>query len=155
MTSFFTHMFVGILFAELILRYKLKDASERAENRVKYWWVGLFSGLLPDLDVIPAYILGLHPYALHHIITHTFLAIGVVALFTFYIYRDNPLTLPFFAGYSMHLVVDFLDNSISPLGPFDPITEWGLLAGWGPIPGGSWASEFWLPPWGPLLYGDH
>ncbi len=155
MTSFFTHMAVGILFAEAILRYRLNDVGERAENRLKYWWVGLFAGLLPDLDVIPGIILGLHPYTFHHIVTHTFFAIAVVALFAFIIFRENPLSLPFFAGYSMGVFVDFLDNSISPLGPFDTITEWGLLAGWRPIPGGSWASEFWLPPWGPLLYGDH
>ncbi len=147
-------MAVGIALAELILRYRIKDPSERADNRVKYWWVGLFAGLVPDLDVIPALILGVHSYTFHHWITHTFLALGIVALFTLVIFRDKWYSLPIFAGYSAHLLADFIDNSIAPWGPFDPITEWGLLT-YGPIPGGSWASEYWLPPWGPIFYHDH
>jgi hypothetical protein len=58
--------------------------------------------------------------------------------------------LPLFVAFSMHLVVDYLDNSISPLGPFLPTIEVGLLCGWGVMPG-SWASEFWLLP----QYKDH
>ena len=155
MTSFITHMSVGIIFAEIILRIRIKDVNERTDNRVRYWWIGLFGGLIPDLDFIPAIILGVHTYTFHHIVTHTFLALGIVALFTLVIFRNNPLSLPFLTGYSMHMGVDFVDNSITPLGPFDSITEWGLLAGWRPLPGGSWSNEYWLPPWGPLLYGNH
>ncbi|MHA1298644.1 MAG: metal-dependent hydrolase [Candidatus Helarchaeota archaeon] len=153
MVSFLSHMAIGIFCAEIILRFRTKNSpDDRAEKRVKYWWVGLFAGLAPDLDVIPGIILGLHSYTFHHIITHTFLALGIIAILTLIVFKKNPLSLVFFAGYSSHLLADFIDNSISPLGPFDTVTTWGLIPGWVPLPGGSWASEFWLPPWGPLIY---
>lgn len=154
MVSFLMHMAIGIVFAEIILRYRIKNMAERGQKRVKYWWTGFFGGLIPDLDIILAYILGVQTYTFHHIYTHTFLAIGIVALFSLLIFRNNPLSLPFFTGYSMHLVVDFIDNSITPLGPFDTTTAWGLLSGWGPLPGGNWASKYWEPPWGPF-YKNH
>ncbi|MDD1778013.1 MAG: metal-dependent hydrolase, partial [Candidatus Helarchaeota archaeon] len=78
MVSFLAHMAVGILVAELILRLRTKDPNERAEKRSNYWLVGMIAGLVPDLDVIPALLLGVHPYSFHHIYTHTFLAIGIV-----------------------------------------------------------------------------
>jgi membrane-bound metal-dependent hydrolase YbcI (DUF457 family) len=139
-------MAVGILFAELILRLRTKDLDERSEKRVKYWAAGLIAGLIPDLDIIPALITGEHPYTYHHIYTHTFLALGIVAIFCFVIFRKNELALPFFMAFFMHLFVDYMDNSISPLGPFLPTVELGLLCGWGIIPLGGWASEFWLDP---------
>lgn len=146
MVSTFAHVAIAILFAELILRLRTKDPDERSEKRVKYWLIGIIAGTIPDLDVIPAVIMGLHPYAFHHIYTHTFLAMGIIAVFCFVIFRKNELALPFFAGYGLHLAADYIDNTISPLGLFDPVTELGLLRGWGPIPGGSWASEYWLTP---------
>ncbi|NVM53189.1 MAG: metal-dependent hydrolase [Candidatus Helarchaeota archaeon] len=146
MVSFISHMAIGILFAEIILRLRTKDLNERSEKRVKYWTIGLIAGLIPDLDIIPGYILGVHPYTFHHIYTHTFLALGIVAIACLVIFRKNELAFPFFTGYGMHLVFDYFDNSISPLGPFVPEIELGLLCGWGTIPGGSWASEYWLLP---------
>ncbi len=145
MVSFLAHMAVGILIAELILRIRTQDPIERSEDRVRYWIVGLFAGLLPDLDVVPALLTGQHPYTFHHTFTHTFLAMGIVAVCCLILFRKNKYALPFFGGYGMHLVVEFIDNSIAPLGPFYPNIEWGLLSGWGPMPG-TWASEFWLLP---------
>lgn len=52
----------------------------------------------------------------------------------------------FSLGYSTHLLLNFIDNSISPFGPFLPTIEWGLLCRWQEIPGGGWHSEFWLQP---------
>ena len=142
MVSFLAHMAVGILFAELILRLRTKDPNERAEKRISYWLIGMVAGLTPDLDVIPAILLGVHPYTFHHIFTHTFLAIGIVAVLCLVVFRKNQLALPFFAGFGMHLGVEFFDNSITPLGPFLPNMELGLLCGWGIMPGG-WDSNFW------------
>jgi len=135
-------MTVGILFAELILRLRTKDQNERAEKRRNYWLVGMIAGLVPDLDVIPAILLGVHPYSFHHIYTHTFLAIGIVAVLCLVVFRKNQLALPFFAGFGMHLAVEYIDNSITPLGPFLPKVELGLLCGWDIMPGG-WDSNFW------------
>ncbi|MHA1321767.1 MAG: metal-dependent hydrolase [Candidatus Helarchaeota archaeon] len=145
MVSVLAHMGIAVLCAELILRLRTKDSNIRASKRLKYWTIGLIAGLIPDLDVIPALILGVHSYTFHHIYTHTFLAVGILAIGYFFL-RKNELMLPLVSGYYLHLFVDFIDNSISPLGPFDPVTEWGLIAGWGPIPGGGWQSEYWLHP---------
>lgn len=145
MVSFIAHMGIGILFAELILRLRTKDPEERSMKRLRYWSIGLLAGLLPDLDVIPAIILGVHSYTFHHIITHTFLAMAIIAV-AYFFFRKKELALPFLAGYYTHLFADYIDNSISPLGPFDSITELGLLPGWGPMPGGGWHSEYWLTP---------
>lgn len=136
-------MTIGILFAELILRVRTKDLNERAEKRVRYWFIGMIAGIIPDLDVIPALILNVHPYTLHHTYTHTFLAIGIIAILSFVVFRKNQLALPFFAGFGMHLAVEYVDNSITPLGPFLPNIELGLLCGWDIMPGG-WDSNFWL-----------
>ncbi len=143
MVSVIAHMGIGILFAELFLRLRIKDKDERSVKRIRYWGIGLLAGLIPDLDIIPALIMGVHSYTYHHIFTHTFLAVGILAI-VFLIFRKYEIAKPFVAGYYMHLVADFIDNSIAPLGPFDSVTEFGLLPGWGPIPGGSWASEYWL-----------
>lgn len=145
MVSVIAHMGIGILFAELILRLRIKDLDERSQKRMTYWGIGLLAGLIPDLDIIPALIIGVHSYTFHHIFTHTFLALGILAI-AYVIFRKHELALPFVAGYYMHLFADYIDNSIAPLGPFDSVTELGLLPGWGPIPGGSWASEYWLTP---------
>ena len=146
MVSIVAHVGIGILFAELVLRLRIKDKDERSLKRVTYWSMGLIAGLIPDLDVIPAIILGVHSYTFHHIFTHTFLALGVVAIICFGFLRKNEYATPFFFGYGLHLFADYIDNSIAPLGPFDATTELGLLPGWGQIPGGSWASEYWLYP---------
>ena len=144
------HVAIGILFTELILRLRIKDPTERSDKRLKYWGIGLLFGLMPDLDVIPALILGVHSYTFHHIFTHTFLAVGILAIITI-IFRKKELALPMFAAYGSHLLADFIDNSIAPLGPIFPTIEWGLVPGWGHIPLGSWASDFWLQP----QYANH
>ncbi len=143
MVSFITHIGIGIILAEILLRKIDDDPEFRKDNRVKYWWAGALGGLLPDLDVIPSLITGAHPYAYHHIYTHTFLAIGILFLILL-LTKFNPFALAFVFGYYAHLGTDFIDNSISPLGPFDTSTQWGLIAGWSQIPGGGWQSEFWL-----------
>jgi hypothetical protein len=144
LTSTFSHIAVGILFGELILRLRI-NKSDQTKKRFLFWSFGALGGLIPDLDVIPAIIIGVHYYTFHHWITHTFLALGIFAAIWIG-FRKKDWSLPLFVGFSMHLLFDFLDNSIAPLGPFFPSIEWGLLCGWGEIPGGSWASEFWLEP---------
>ncbi|MFX1297625.1 MAG: metal-dependent hydrolase [Promethearchaeota archaeon] len=150
MTSIFTHMAIGILIAELILRLRTKDPTERSEKRVKYWTIGWIAGLLPDLDIIPAVIQGVHSYIYHHFFTHTFLALGIVTVFCLGLFKKNELAFPFFAAFALHLFTDYIDNSISPLGPFFPFNELGLLCGWGTMPCVDsvcgWASEYWLDP---------
>jgi hypothetical protein len=101
--------------------------------------------LVPDLDVLPALFTGEHLYAYHHIYTHTFLALGIIALLLV-VTKLNPYMLAFSLGFGFHLFADFIDNSISPLGPFLPALQWGLIAGWSKIPGGGWESEFWTKP---------
>jgi hypothetical protein len=145
MVSVISHVGVGMIFAEIILRIMFKDADIRTEKRPALWWAGFFGGLIPDLDAIPGYILGVHPYTYHHWITHTFLAVGIVFAIAA-ITKFKPRAIALFLGFGMHLVLDWVDNSISPLGPFLPTIEWGMLAGWGELPGGNWSSEYWLEP---------
>lgn len=154
MVSFIMHMGIGIMFAELIMRLIDDDPEFRKDIRLKFWWLGLLGGLSPDLDVIPSLFTGEHAYTYHHYFTHTFLAVGILVILLV-IMKFNPLMLVYFAGYFMHLTADFIDNSISPLGPFDIIflgkyIEWGLLCGWQEMPCikgvCGWASEFWLYP---------
>lgn len=144
MVSFPAHITIGILVAELVLRLKYKDSAERAEKRINYWVIGLLFGFLPDVDVIPAVILGVHAYTFHHIFTHTFLALAILLTIAL-IVRKWEYSVPMFAAYSSHLLADFIDNSIAPWGPIIPNIEWGIWY-YGPIPGGSWASEYWLQP---------
>ena len=147
-------MGIGIIVAEIVLRLVDDDPEFRKDKRYKFWFVGLLGGLLPDLDIIPALIFDTHSYTFHHYFTHTFLAVGIVFL-VLAITKFNPYILAFFLAYVFHLGTDFIDNSISPMGPFDLIFlgeswEWGLLAGWGPMPciNGvcGWPSEYWLYP---------
>jgi len=155
-----THIGIGIIIAEIIMRLIDDDSEFRRSNRFKFWWAGALGGLAPDLDVIPALILGVHNYTFHHYYTHTFLAVGIIFAILA-IKKFNPYLLAFFLGFVLHLTFDFLDNSISPLGPFDIIfqgqyIEWGLLTGgFQPMPciNGvcGWASEFWFH----LEYANH
>ncbi|MHA1268470.1 MAG: metal-dependent hydrolase [Candidatus Helarchaeota archaeon] len=147
MVSFISHMSIGIICAEIILllKYSGPNSYLRVKNRLLFWSIGMLGGLMPDLDAIPAIIMGLHPYTFHHFYTHTFLALGIM-LGIFLLFRKTKWSLPLFVGFGMHLVVDFIDNSISPLGPFFPTIEWGFIPGWGELPFGTWASEFWLLP---------
>jgi hypothetical protein len=149
MVSVITHFGLGIIVGEIILRISLKEKQLRVEKRPFFWLVGFIGGLFPDLDVIPAYITGQHPYAYHHMFTHTFLAIGILASVIF-VTKFNSYAIIVFFAYFLHLLVDFFDNSISPLGPFLPFVEWGLLCGWQEMPCVNgvcgWASEFWLHP---------
>ena len=146
MVSVFSHIAIGILAAEIILYLKFKDSMKRRNNRLVFWSFGFLGGMIPDLDVIPALIIGVHYYEYHHIYTHTFLALGIVAII-FVLFRKTNWALPLFVGFGLHLVADFIDNSISPFGPFLPSLEWGLMCGWGELPGGNWAAEYWLYPW--------
>lgn len=149
MTSVMAHYGLGIIVGEIILRILLKEHAIRVEKRPFYWLIGFLGGLLPDLDVIPAYITGQHPYTYHHVFTHTFLALGILTI-VILVTKFNPYAIVLFLAFFMHLVLDFIDNSISPLGPFFPLIEWGLLCGWQEIPCVNgvcgWASEFWLQP---------
>ncbi|MGQ4873079.1 MAG: metal-dependent hydrolase [Promethearchaeia archaeon] len=155
MPSFISHIGIGIIFAELILRWIDDDPEFRKEKRYLFWWAGGLGGLAPDLDVIPALILGVHSYTFHHYYTHTFFALGILAVIVVFS-KFNPYGIAFFVGYSLHMTLDFIDNSISPLGPFDIIfmgkyIEWGLLTGGFqemPCVNGvcGWQSEFWLKP---------
>lgn len=144
MVSFPSQLTIGMLFSELILRIRYKDSAERADKRIQYWIVGLIFGAIPDLDVIPAVLIGVHPYTFHHTFTHTFIAVGIILIISL-IFHKWEYSLPMFVGYSTHLLADFIDNSITPWGPFLPNIEWGLWY-YGPIPGDSWASEYWLQP---------
>ncbi len=149
MTSFITHMGIGIILAEIVLRLIDDDPEFRKDKRALFWFAGLIGGLAPDLDVIPALITGEHYYTYHHIYTHTFLALGILFILVI-LTKFNPYMLIFFLAFLAHLGTDFMDNSISPLGPFDISIEWGLLCGWQEIPCVDgvcgWASEFWLLP---------
>lgn len=145
MPSFFLHIGIGFIFAEIILRVFNKDIEDRKNSRPLYLWLGFFGGLGPDLDFIPSIIQGVHFYTYHHTYTHTFLALGIIFAIVL-ITKFNPLALVFLAGWGMHMFADWFDNSITPFGPFLPTLEWGMLCGWGEIPGGSWASEYWLEP---------
>ena len=154
MTSFFTHMGIGIIIAELLLRFMDDDPELRKEKRFKFWFIGLIGGLAPDLDVIPTLFLNVHSYTYHHYFTHTFLALFLLFLLVV-ITKVNPFMLVFFLAYMAHFWTDFIDNSVSPLGPFDILIlgqpwEWGLLSGWGPMPCVNgvcgWASDYWLYP---------
>jgi len=160
MVSFIAHIGIGIIIAEIILRFIDDDPEFRKDKRPLFWWAGALGGLAPDLDVIPSLITGEHPYTYHHIYTHTFLVVGLVLLIVV-ITKFNPYMLAFFFAFVLHLTADFIDNSISPLGPFDIIflgkyIEWGLLTGGFqemPCIEGvcGWASEFWLESG----YADH
>ncbi len=155
MTSFITHMGIGIILAEIVLRFMDDDPENRKEKRYKFWFFGLLGGLAPDLDVIPTLFMSdVSSYAIHHYFTHTFLAVGILFIILA-LTKFNPFMLVFFIGFVAHLGTDFIDNSISPLGPFDILFlgrpwEWGLLAGWGPMPctpdGCGWLSNYWLYP---------
>lgn len=145
--------------AKLFMRFIDDDLEFRKQKRVWFWFFGLLGGLAPDLDVIPALFTGEHVYAYHHYYTHTFLAVFLI-LFLIILFRFNPYLSAFFLGYVLHLIFDFMDNSISPLGPFDIIflgqyVEWGLGCGWQAMPciDGvcGWESEFWLHS----EYADH
>ncbi|MHA1291349.1 MAG: metal-dependent hydrolase [Promethearchaeota archaeon] len=154
MPSFITHIGIGIIFAEIILRLIDDDPEFRKEKRYLFWWAGALGGLAPDLDVIPALILGIHSYTFHHYYTHTFFVLTLVFIVVI-LTKINPYSLVFFIGFFAHLTTDFIDNSICPLGPFDLIflgkpIEWGLLCGWQEMPCANgicgWASQFWLEP---------
>ncbi|MHA1147084.1 MAG: metal-dependent hydrolase [Promethearchaeota archaeon] len=161
MTSFITHIGIGIIFAEIIMRLIDNNPEFKKSKRNLFWWVGGLGGVAPDLDVVPALILGVHSYTFHHYYTHTFLAVGILLFILVVITKSNPLMLVFFIGYIFHLSVDFIDNSISPLGPFDILflgkyIEWGLLTGGFqemPCINGicGWESQFWLEK----EYADH
>jgi hypothetical protein len=147
-----SHVGIGIILAEILLRVIDTDPEYRKEKRVGFWWMGALGALIIDLDAVPAWFLGLHSYTFHHYFTHTFLAIGILFLLVV-LTKFNPFMLAFFIGWVSHMGLDFMDNSISPLGPFDIILtgqpwEWGLLSGWGPMPCVDgvcgWASEYWL-----------
>ena len=64
-----THIGIGIILAEIILRLVDDDPEFRKSNRLAFWWLGALGGLAPDLDVIPALILGLQSYTFHHYFT--------------------------------------------------------------------------------------
>ncbi|MHA1148272.1 MAG: metal-dependent hydrolase [Promethearchaeota archaeon] len=154
MTSVITHMGIGIIIAELFMRFIDDDLEFRKQKRIFFWLFGLIGGLAPDLDVIPAIITGEHFYTFHHYYTHTFFAVFLIFSLII-LFRFNPYLSAFFLGFVLHLTLDFIDNSISPLGPFDMIflgthIEWGMLCGWQEMPciDGvcGWASEFWLYP---------
>ncbi len=160
MTSFITHMCIGIILSEILLRFMDDDTENRKDKRFKFWFFGALGGAAPDLDVIPTLFTNLPSYTFHHYFTHTFFAVGIVFLLVV-VTKFNPFMLAFFLGYFFgHFWIDWLDNSISPLGPFDflftgELIEWGMLARWGPMPitptGSGWLSEYWLYP----QYANH
>ena len=152
-------MGIGLILAEILLRLIDDDPEWRKEKRLSFWWVGLIGGLSPDLDVIPAIFTGEHYYTYHHYYTHTFLAVGVLFVLVLAL-KFNPYMVAYFLAFVAHLGTDFIDNSISPIGPFDIIfldtkIEWGLLCGWQEMPCVDgvcgWASLFWQLP----EYGGH
>lgn len=137
MTSVITHIGIGIIFAEIALRLSEKSEECIKNNRWLYWIFGALGGLTPDLDFVPALITGESFNTYHHTYTHTLLALGIVfgiiALTKF-----HPLALAYFLGFSLHLLTDFIDNTITPFGPFLPDVYWGLrlsemfeVNGWG------------------------
>jgi len=147
-------MGIGIILAELFMRFIDDDLDFRKEKRPLFWFIGMLGGLSPDLDVIPSLFTGEHAYTYHHYFTHTFLAMGILLVLVV-VFRFNPLMIAYFLAYFGHLATDFIDNAISPLGPFDLLLfgkyiEWGLLCGWQEMPCVDgvcgWASEFWLDP---------
>jgi hypothetical protein len=127
MTSVITHIGIGIIFAEILLRV-LTDKSEYKEKRISFWFFGLLGGLTPDLDIIPALILGKDICYFHHYFTHTILAVILCIIIISY-FKFNPLSLVFFIGYILHLFTDFIDNSLTPFSPFFLyIDELGFLS---------------------------
>jgi len=125
MSSVITHMGVGVVIAEILLRIWETDPDCVIKNRLWFWLFGAFGGLVPDLDVVPAIITGEMMWTYHHIYTHTLLAVGIMVVITAAM-RFKPLPSTVLAGFVAHLILDFFDNSILPFSPFDQVTEWGL-----------------------------
>lgn len=125
MPSFIAHMLFGLLFAELYILCFHGDIERNKKITLRV--LGSLGGLLPDLDVIPALILGLPMYSLHHYFTHTFLAILVVSVSMVIIRKKESFVLGM--GYLLHLGLDLVDNSLPLLSPFILEWEFGLNIG--------------------------
>ncbi len=111
MPPIYIHIIIGILLAELILRKIENDpetfAERRKEKRWWFWLAGGLGGLSPDLDIIPALIMGEPIFTYHLIYTHTLIAMGILFVLVL-ITRFNPYVLTYSVAYGVHLLTDLM-----------------------------------------------
>ena len=114
--------FIGLLFLPIV------------NNKVVFTIVIMICTLLPDIDISKSYI-GKHKvlrpiqwFVKHRGLFHSFtLAVGVALLFAF---NFPLLALPFFLGYSGHLIADSLTvEGIRPFWPFAHEIKWKVKTG--------------------------
>ena len=111
MPPIYIHLIIGIIIAELLLR-KIENDPEtfverRKEKRWWFWLAGGLGGISPDLDIIPALIMGDPIFTYHFIYTHTLIAIGILFVLVL-ITRFNPYMLTYFISYGGHLLTDLI-----------------------------------------------
>jgi len=111
MPPIYIHIIIGMLLAEIILRKIEYDpetfAERRKEKRWWFWLAGGLGGLSPDLDIIPALIMGEPIFTYHLIYTHTLIAMGILFVLVL-ITRFNPYMLTYSVAYGIHLLTDLI-----------------------------------------------
>ncbi len=111
MPPIYIHIIIGMLVAEIILRKIENDpetfAERRKEKRWWFWLAGGLGGLTPDLDIVPALIMGEPIFTYHLIYTHTLIAMGILFVLVL-ITRFNPYMLTYSVAYGFHLLTDLI-----------------------------------------------
>lgn len=121
-----THIAIGLVAALLLLT--------RIENKLVFLPVVLLASALPDIDTGHSsvgskwYLKPMQFFTMHRGMMHSLTVCIVVSLaFAFYI---PVLALPFFLGYSLHLVGDsFTIDGIRPFWPLKKEVEGGIRTG--------------------------
>ena len=121
-----THLAAGLAFTLLFLPH--------VNNKVIFFFITLLGSLIPDIDSPTSY-LGHHwvfrPLqwlSKHRGVMHSFTAGLIIAIaFSFY---APIMALPFFLGYSSHLVADsFTVEGITPFWPWGKVSEGVIRTG--------------------------
>ena len=121
-----THLAIGLAFALLFLPH--------VNDKISFFLIAVSSSLIPDIDSPTSY-LGRHKIfrplqwlSRHRGIFHSFtICVALSIVFSFYI---PVLALPFFLGYSSHLVADsFTLEGITPFWPWAKTSEGVIRTG--------------------------
>jgi hypothetical protein len=119
-----THVLIAIILIDLFRKFVIKK-----ENFPLYLvLIGGIFGLLPDIDIPIAWILGIDPGNIHQVYTHNFLIpflilLCAVALWNYK--KEAHILLVASAGWTIHTLLDSIFTSTYLLFPFST-NEFGL-----------------------------